>query len=638
MSRSIGHRDGGWVRRVLVLAIGFGLVAGIGELALLGIKRYAQHRILHVSRDVIWMAPLTDVALGVVAGLLLIVAGWRFRRLRSLHWAVTFAAFPALLTLLLHYRPLHIAAKLLLSAGVSYQFGYLLSRRSRVLGRLVRWTSLSFSRLPDGKASTADAPLVAVADSFDPDRRRFLAVAGSALAGLFLGTRGWLRLAESRALRAWPAASAGSPNVLLIVLDTVRAESLSLYGYSRSTSPNLERWAARGVIFDHAFATAPWTLPTHASMFTGHWHHELSADWDSPLDDADPTIAEALARAGYATAGIVANPAYTTWEFGIDRGFAHWEDYRATPGQIFGSSALGSAIGCGNMNEIGCRLRAPLHWYELLGRKPADVVRAQFGDWLDRVEAGRPFFTFLNFFDAHTPYLPPPPYDTLFARPADRGNPMHRDFIDWEWTADQVAAEQAEYDASIAFVDAQVGGLLDDLEASGVLDDTIVIITADHGEEFKEHGVMTHGNSLYSPSLHVPLVVIGPGIPAGRRIDPAVSVRDIAATIDDLTATHAGFPGSTLARYWSGSDEPDPGPLYAEVSGRTFRPPDYPVNHGDMHSVLDGRYHYIRRGDGEIEMYDVLEDPWERTNLSGTERARVDSLARLVDAIRKVRP
>jgi arylsulfatase A-like enzyme len=633
MSGSTDRRDDGWVGRVLVLAVGFGLAAGLGELALLGIKRFAQHRILHVSRDVIWMAPLTDIGFGLLAALILVLAARRSRRLRSLHWAVTFTVFPALLTLLLHYRPLHIAAKILLAAGLAYQSGYLLSRRPRILSRLARWASLSFARRTPGGATGAPS----AEEGFDPDRRRFLLAAGTTMAGLVLGTRGWLRFAEGRALGALPDAAAGSPDVLLIVLDTVRAESLSLYGYARSTTPGLERWAARGVVFDHAFATAPWTLPTHASMFTGRWHHELSTDWDVPLDDAAPTIAEAVSRSGYATAGIVANPAYTTWEFGLERGFAHWEDYRTTPGQIFGSSALGSAIGCGNMNEIGCRLRGPLHWYELLGRKPADVVRRQFGAWLDRVEPGRPFFTFLNFFDAHTPYLPPAPYATRFGPPAKRGNPMHRDYDGWEWTADQVAAEQTAYDSSIAFMDAQVSGLLDDLEARGVLDHTIVIITADHGEEFKEHGVMTHGNSLYSPSLHVPLLIFGPGIPAGRRIGSAVSVRDIAATIDDLTATHAGFPGASLARYWNGSDEADPGPMYAQVDGRTFRPADYPVSRGDMHSVLDGRYHYIRRGDGEVEMYDVREDPWEHTDLSGTEPARVDTLARLVDTIRGIR-
>ena len=124
-----------------------------------------------------------------------------------------------------------------------------------------------------------------------------------------------------------PLPPATAPNVLLIVLDTVRADHLSLYGYRRATSPNLERLAKHGIRFEEARATAPWTLPSHASMFTGHWPHELGVHWLTPLGGNAPTLAEYLGSHGYATAGFVANDLYCSYDTGLDRGFTHYEDY-----------------------------------------------------------------------------------------------------------------------------------------------------------------------------------------------------------------------------------------------------------------------------------------------------------------------
>jgi arylsulfatase A-like enzyme len=344
-----------------------------------------------------------------------------------------------------------------------------------------------------------------------------------------------------------------------------------------------------------------------------------------------------------------------------------------TPGQVLGSSALGATIGCGNRNEAGCRLRGPLGWYELIGRKPADQVRQRFLHWLDDVEEGRPFFAFLNLFDAHAPYLPPTPFDTAFARPLPRENPMHFDREGWEWTPARVQAEQNAYDGAIAYIDQQLGLLFDELSERGRLANTLVIVTSDHGEEFMEHGVMTHGNSLYAPALHVPLLLALPGrVPEGRRFDAPVSIRDLPATVCDLVGVRADFPGESLARFWTdgtaatdsarvaagngrvgGRVAPDragpptaasgasdvpmsdvaglpQSPIHADVSGRTFRPSHYPVSRGDMQSVIDGRWHYIRRGDGHEELYDMAGDPWERTDRLSAQRTVADSLARML--------
>ena len=144
-----------------------------------------------------------------------------------------------------------------------------------------------------------------------------------ALAGfVFVGE--WLKLARESGR---PLPPANSPNVLLIVLDTVRADRLSLYGYERPTTPNLERLSKRGIRFDRARATAPWTLASHASMFTGHWPHELVTEWMTPLQGNLPMLAEYLGAHGYATAGFVANVLYCSQNSGLARGFTHYEDY-----------------------------------------------------------------------------------------------------------------------------------------------------------------------------------------------------------------------------------------------------------------------------------------------------------------------
>jgi arylsulfatase A-like enzyme len=157
-----------------------------------------------------------------------------------------------------------------------------------------------------------------------------------------------------------------------------------------------------------------------------------------------------------------------------------------------------------------------------------------------------------------------------------------------------------------------------------------------------EHGIMTHANSLYPPSLHVPLMVIGGSrVPRGARVDTEVSVRDIASTVTDLTGGGTNvFPGTSLVEHW-GDAPPAAEPIHAKVSGRTFRPEHYPVSRGDLHSVIEGSHHYIRRGDGVTELYDLRADPWERSDLLGAaagdtvDRSRMlaDSLRFLIDRI-----
>ena len=209
--------------------------------------------------------------------------------------------------------------------------------------------------------------------------------------------------------------------MLLIVLDTVRADRLSLYGYHRATTPKLEQLAKQGIRFDKVRATAPWTLPSHASMFTGRWPHELGVEWMTPLRGKFPTLAEYLGSHGYATAGFVANTLFCSYDTGIDRGFTHYEDYELGPLAAIRTAVVvdlafkaafrlaldyGPSFDAGPFRPVQGRPCWGGSWPEI--ESAPHAINLKFVDWLARRrEPGRPFFAFLNYFDAHAPYIPP---------------------------------------------------------------------------------------------------------------------------------------------------------------------------------------------------------------------------------------
>ncbi|HET9530264.1 MAG TPA: sulfatase, partial [Blastocatellia bacterium] len=402
--------------------------------------------------------------------------------------------------------------------------------------------------------------------------------------GLAVGVFGWEKLAERRAIGALPPAAAGGPNILFIVLDTVRAKSMSLYGHTRQTTPQLEQLAKSGVVFERALATAPWTLPSHGSMFTGRFPYELSADFEKPLDSTYPTLAEFVRDRGYFTAGFSANMGYCGYESGLSRGFIHYDDYPLSLEQVVLSSSLYRTLI--NANNLVLEVGATPN------RKSAEEINSDFLAWLSGKEE-RPFFAFLNYFDAHMPYLPPEPFDKKFGAQATK--------LD-------------AYENCIAYLDHQVGLLFDELKKRGVLENTLVIITSDHGEQFGEHGLTSHGNSLYMPLLHVPLLIIFPSrVPEGVRVREPVTLRDIPATVVDLfeLEDESAFPGDSLAGYWNGARKPG-----SEETRRLLS------EERKMKSLLDGRYHYILNKHGVEELYDLESDPAEERNLAETEEGR----------------
>jgi arylsulfatase A-like enzyme len=579
-------------RAVLVHASFFGLVTGLLEAGLLGIKQQVLGRLVRVGPDIAWLAPTADAGLFLAIGLVLVGAARLWKPIGRLSVTTFILAFTTFLSLLLMYYPIALYAKILLAVGLAAQASRLAVRWPAGFGRLVH-------------------------------RGLFAAVALVALLAVL--ARGGPAFAYQRHVAALPAAAPQAPNVLLIVWDTVRAKSLSLYGYNRRTTPHLEQWAESSVVFDHATSTSPWTLPSHGSMLTGRWSHELSTNWETPLDGEHRTLAEALTAHGYLTAGFVANTYYCGHELGLARGFARYDDYVVSPQELLISSTLARTI----VNSAV--IRRLIGYHDNIPRQNAAAITDRFLRW-QSTTAGRPFFAFLNYFDAHETFLPPPPFAGRFGAGPPSFSPaviqdvrrtLRRDWF--ERPVEEIRGEVNMYDGAIAYLDQELNRLLAELQARGHLDNTVVILTADHGEQFGEHGLFLHANSLYHPLLHVPLIIrFPPALPGGRRIGSRVTLRDLAATVVDLLRLpgESGLPGQTLVRHWSAPDNDRAGKgvdvAIAEVRQAEWAAstPWYPAAKGDMASVTDDAYHYIRNGDGTEELYALASDPDERTDVS----------------------
>jgi arylsulfatase A-like enzyme len=235
----------------------------------------------------------------------------------------------------------------------------------------------------------------------------------------------------------------------------------------------------------------------------------------------------------------------------------------------------------------------------------------------------------LNLLDAHSPYVPPAGFDRHFGvKPESRADlsTLDRWFtLDKEELGprDHQLASDA-YDDCLAYLDEQLGRLFDELDRRGLLGNTLVVVTADHGEDFGEHGLYCHASSLYDPEIHVPLLAILPdGAHAGRSVAEPVSLRDLPATVADLLGLGgvSPFPGRSLARHWDPSARPDSAPMLSEVDGPAKSAPNLgrsPAFRGPIKALISGREVYIRNGDGIEEVYDLATDPSQTRNLAGS--------------------
>ena len=585
----------------ILLGMWFGIVAGLLEaLARLAMKLLAGDA-THLGAYLAWMpAAANGMLFAGIGGLFAVVAVVLPRLGGPRLWLAVFSFLCALDVLWVWSPPMTFSAVALLSGGIAFQVTRTVAPRFVGVRRLIGW-------------STPALVLILVLTA--------------------VGIEAW-RVGRERRMAAVPA-MAGQPNVLLLVLDTVRSLNLGTYGYFRATTPTLSALAERGVLFERTITVSSWTLPSHAAMFTGRWTHEQGTGWEKALDDRWPTVAEELGKRGYASGGFVGNLGYCDREFGLSRGFAHYEDYDLTWRQAMRSSRLGFWLS--RQPRVDRRFGPGAEWT----RKHAGQLTRNFLDWEAKQDPNRPWFGFINFFDAHREYWSPREYRTLFAGDSARAPAVpHRLPPQDAGGRYGSKAPIADYDRAIRYTDDEIGKLLAELERRGALRNTVVIITSDHGEEFEEHGFIGHGNSLYLPSLSVPLVIAFPGrIPGNVRVPQVVSNRDLAATMMALVDTtgRSPFPGASLARFWQPNPPAMADTVVAELGYAWGKPSWLPVSKGDMASAFHGTRHLIRGGDGRFELFDIGADWWEQTDFYGDSMAQpvTAGLRQMIEALPK---
>jgi arylsulfatase A-like enzyme/Flp pilus assembly protein TadD len=356
------------------------------------------------------------------------------------------------------------------------------------------------------------------------------------------------------------AARPSGPSVLLVTIDTLRADHVGAYGAEGVETPTLDGLAARGVLFEQAMASVPLTLPSHASLLTGQYPptHGVRHNAIFTLSDEAESMAERFQAQGFDT-GAVIGAAVLDPDFGLDQGFDHYDD--ALPKERATSAGF----------------------YE----RPAAQVTDAALDWLGTIDG--PFFLWVHYYDPHASYSPPEPWKQRFAK--------------------------RPYDGEVASVDHAVGRLLDGLEGDGRLAETIVAVTSDHGEGLGEHGEGSHTYLIYDSVLRVPMILAGPGLPEGRRVAPVTPNTGLAATLLALTGTPALTKTDVgdLSPLWSEAPAgADSGWAYAEsLAGE--------LDHGwaPIHAIRSAGHHYIRAP--RPELFDTASDPKQLENLLPTE-------------------
>jgi arylsulfatase A-like enzyme len=599
---SKGHNAG--LVPLLALAVSFAIVTGLVEafgLTLFQRINWASWgQIEHVSPPIYWVAPIWDCALFLLAAGVLAIIGRFVPRLPMIRAAIfIFATLMFYDWLALPERLVHRSA-LILALGLA-----------TVLFRGLRKHELSLIRL--SRAMALGLSLVVV-----------LAWAGISIAS-------WV--SERSATSRLPAAQPDAPNVVVIVVDTLRADHLSSYGYFRPTSPNLDRIAQQGVLFENAIAPSSWTLPSHASLLTGRYAYEHGAtDVKSPpestLDDRYPTLPEVFAQHGYRTGAFSANYIYFCKDLGLGRGFLHFEDYFSSffDGSIrtlYGREITRLILSRNVVRRVLIRLGFPsidelqpnskTSW---MVRKRASEVNREALTWIDH-DRTRPFFVFMNYFDTHRPYGTPPGYPRKFL-----SLNTHAAYLDEVTPAPVPHSKTDLYDESIGYGDDQIGKFFDELKRRGLDQRTLVVISSDHGDLLGEHGLMGHRNTLYMPLIHVPLVLWQPGnIPAGVRVAVPVSNVSLAATLTELLGMREAekYPGPSLKKLWS---EPHLTPQwphpFSELAQFKREGIKVPSRYGAMTSLITPQYHYMWHQTQGTQLYAWGKDPGETSDLIGT--------------------
>jgi arylsulfatase A-like enzyme len=384
---------------------------------------------------------------------------------------------------------------------------------------------------------------------------------------------------------------AARPNLILISIDTLRADHLGCYGYPRPTSPAIDQLASEGVVFKNVMATSPWTLPSHGSMLTGMYPSRMSLNsYESKLPSTATTLSMLLAKNGFKTAAVV-NSIFLRQKHGFDRGFDY---FVATPG----------------INDSA----------------PSIIKLSKL--WM-RHQGQQPFFLFIHIFDAHSSYFPHKKYKEKFVRPYKGPVNGSTSFLhkirngEYEPQKEDVDHIIDLYDAEVRQVDDNLKDLFDYLRTSGVLDSSVVIISSDHGEEFLEHGGVFHGKTQYQELLKIPLIIRGPGIPSGRRISAVSSLVDVMPTALSLLGlpVPAALEGTSLVPMWKTGE-----------SGLTERSVFAEADHNNEQDNIKRAVRYQNYKlhydllTKKIELYDLAVDPFEQTDIAENHPQIVDRL------------
>ena len=365
-------------------------------------------------------------------------------------------------------------------------------------------------------------------------------------------------------------------SVLVIVVDTLRADHLGVYGHQLPTSPQIDAWAESGIVFERAYSTSPWTLPSVASLLTGkrprtHGAGQLTdRGGRAELADGVASVAEAFSAAGWSTGAIVANP-HLSARFGLDRGFATYDDSLA---------------------------RQP--W---TARRAETVIERAMG-WLEK-HAEERFFLLVHLIDPHLSYDPPSPFRGAFTNGEASSRNVRLGVVRTALAAgdsSRLPFLAAAYDEEIAYVDSQLGRLREFLRNTGLDRSTLVVLTSDHGEEFGEHGSFEHGHTLFDEVLRVPLIIWHPAFDGERR-RRAVSLQDLAATLLDATGAS---PASGWGQSLLGSRSGD-APLVAEST----------LYGEQQQAVISPPWKLILGSEtGSVQLFRLDRDPAESINLA----------------------
>ncbi|MFB0562462.1 MAG: sulfatase [Candidatus Lokiarchaeia archaeon] len=371
------------------------------------------------------------------------------------------------------------------------------------------------------------------------------------------------------------------PNIILISIDALRADHLSCYGYHRNTSPNIDRLASQGVLFKTAFSQATWTLPSHASIFLSQyvWRHKVDCR-EKRLDNSFTLLAEILKDRNYTTCAFVSG-GFLLSRFGFDQGFEIYDD--RIPGRR--------------------------------GRYEISSYINKLLSWLESVKS-RKFFLFIHTCNVHAPYNPPSPYSDLYTKEHYERIKTSKGIRLKKLNASKLTLEEidyiiAVYDAGINYVDEQLGKIFEKLDQLSIDDNTIIILTADHGEAFGEHGTLSHGHKPYIEEVHVPLIMKGPRIPTNIIYENYVQHIDIVPTILEILniRQRKKMQGRSLLALMKNCEIKGDFKTYS--FGQAGKKPQIRFSM----SLRTKEWTYIMNQRRPDELYDRINDPKEQNNI-----------------------